>query len=142
MSEYIERNLLIKRRHGCNRKCSECDFAQDGDSWCQGELFVVDVLAIPAADVVSRGAYDQCDWERVVALTQLKEIGKGLGERMDDVRPVVRCRDCVNYGEMLSGYDHRLICHKFALTTKPNFYCACGERRNCGARMKQEVGET
>ena len=32
-----------------------------------------------------------------------------------DVRPVVLCRDCVNYGEMLSGYDHRLICHKFAI---------------------------
>ena len=55
-----------------------------------------------------------------------------------DVRPVVLCRDCVNYGEMLSGYDHRLICHKFALTTKPNFYCACGERRNFGTDMREE----
>lgn len=127
MAEYIERGKLKEV------------FEEDGHL----SAYVEEMIdSIPAADVVSRGAYDQCDWERVVALTQLKEIGKGLGERMDDVRPVVRCRDCVNYGEMLSGYDHRLICHKFALTTKPNFYCACGERRNCGARMKQEVGET
>jgi len=55
-----------------------------------------------------------------------------------DVRPVALCKDCVNYGEMLSGYDHRLICHKFALTTKPNFYCACGERRNFGSDMREE----
>lgn len=48
------------------------------------------------------------------------------------VVPMVLCRDCVNYGEMLSGYDHRLICHKFALTTKPNDFCSRGERRNCG----------
>ena len=55
-----------------------------------------------------------------------------------DVRPVVLCRDCVNYGEMLSGYDHRLICHKFALTTKPDDFCSRGERRNCGADMREE----
>ena len=53
-----------------------------------------------------------------------------------DVRPVVLCRDCVNYGEMLSGYDHRLICHKFALTTKPDDFCSRGERSNCGADMR------
>lgn len=50
----------------------------------------MNLLDAPTVDVVSKGAYDQCDWERIVALTQLKEIGKGLGERMDDVRPVVR----------------------------------------------------
>ena len=51
MSDYISREALLKRRHGCNRNCSVCDFATDGDSWCEGELFVVDALAIPAADV-------------------------------------------------------------------------------------------
>lgn len=52
MAEYIKRDWLMKERHGCNRKCAECDFAQDGDSWCEGELFIVDVLRAPAADVV------------------------------------------------------------------------------------------
>jgi hypothetical protein len=31
--------------------CSTCDFAADGDSWCNGELFVVDLMCVPAADV-------------------------------------------------------------------------------------------
>jgi len=53
---------------------------------------------IPAADVVSAGAYDQTDWERCVALTQLKEIGKSFGERMDDVRTIVLCKDCNYWG--------------------------------------------
>ena len=52
MSDFISREALLKKRHGCDRNCSVCDFATDGDSWCNGELFVVDVLAIPAADVV------------------------------------------------------------------------------------------
>jgi len=56
--------------------------------------------SIPASDVVSRDAYDQTDWERCVALAQLKEIGKGLGERMDDVRPVPKG----GIGEMSDGY--------------------------------------
>ena len=44
------------------------------------------LLNLRPADVASRYAYDMIDWERCVAITQLKEIGKGLGERMDDVR--------------------------------------------------------
>lgn len=46
-----------------------------------------------------------------------------------DVREVVYCRDCKAYGEMLTGYDERVICHKFALTTKPDDFCSCGEKR-------------
>ena len=52
MAEFIEREALLRKKHGCNRpNCSGCDFAEDGDSWCSGELFVVNVLSIPAADV-------------------------------------------------------------------------------------------
>ena len=123
MAEYIDREAAINAVF---------------EAFADGRSAYIALETVPAADVVSRGAYDQCDWERCVALTQLKEIGKGLGERMDDVRPVVLCRDCVNYGEMLSGYDHRLICHKFALTTKPDDFCSRGERRNCGADMREE----
>lgn len=81
MSEYIERDLLISM---CRRKVY--GKIVDGGAICM--LSADQIRKVPAADVVSKGAYDQCDWERVVALTQLKEIGKGLGERMDDVRPV------------------------------------------------------
>ena len=51
MDYYINRDKLIKRRNGCNRDCSKCDFVEDGDSWCEGELYVIDVLRQPAADV-------------------------------------------------------------------------------------------
>ena len=35
---------------------------------------------------VSQGVVDQIKWERDTALSQLAEIGKGLGEKMDDVK--------------------------------------------------------
>ena len=57
MDKYIDRDALISKKHGCDRKdCSNCDFFTDGDSWCQGEIFVIDVLNAPAADVVERKA--------------------------------------------------------------------------------------
>lgn len=36
---------------------------------------------------VPQSVVDQIRWERDTALSQLKEIGKGLGEKMDDVKP-------------------------------------------------------
>ena len=54
MSGYIKREDVMKRRHGCDRDCKSCDFFTDGDSWCQGEIFVVDLLCVPSADVVER----------------------------------------------------------------------------------------
>ena len=52
MAEYIEREAVIKRKHGCDEDtCATCDFAEQGDSWCNGEVFIVDVLGIPAAEV-------------------------------------------------------------------------------------------
>lgn len=50
-TDFISREAAIKMRHACKKDCSTCDFAIEGDSWCQGELFVVDILRIPAADV-------------------------------------------------------------------------------------------
>jgi len=43
------------------------------------------IESIEPADVVSVSAYKQVMWERDVAVEQLKQIGKGLGEAMDDV---------------------------------------------------------
>ncbi len=51
-NEYIGRRDAIKaRKRSCNKNCLECDFAIEGDSWCEGEVFVVDLLRIPPADV-------------------------------------------------------------------------------------------
>lgn len=44
-----------------------------------------DLEDIKPADVVSVSAYKQVMWERDVAVEQLKQIRKGLGEAMDDV---------------------------------------------------------
>jgi hypothetical protein len=65
MDEYIKRADAIKARgRSCDRKCAECDFAIDGDSWCEGEVFVVDLLRIPEADVrpVVRGEWTRIDY--------------------------------------------------------------------------------
>ena len=50
------------------------------------------LLNIPSADVVTRDVYAQVVWERDTAIAQLKEIGKGLGEKMDDVVEVLNGR--------------------------------------------------
>lgn len=52
-NDFISREAAIQKRHGCNMDCSICDFAADGDSWCNGELFVVDLMRVPAADVLT-----------------------------------------------------------------------------------------
>ena len=54
MTDYIKREEALKRRHGCDSDCKTCDFFTDGDSWCEGEVFVLDLLSIPAADVVEQ----------------------------------------------------------------------------------------
>ena len=60
MTEYIDREAVIKARRNCNRNCENCDFAIEGDSWCNGEVWVVDILRIPSADVrpVVRGKWE------------------------------------------------------------------------------------
>lgn len=49
-----------------------------------------------AADVVDKKTHEevckQIMWERDVAIAQLKEIGKSLGEKMSDVAPVAHGR--------------------------------------------------
>lgn len=92
--------------------------------------------AFPAADVRPVGLLEQVEWERDTALAQLAEIGKGLGEKMDDVRPVVRGRwishDFVDMGKgRYTGSVECSVCHRF-LPMKENF-CP-----NCGANMREK----
>lgn len=61
-TDYISREAAIKMRHACKKDCSTCDFAIEGDSWCQGELFVIDILRVPAADVVEVVRCKDCEW--------------------------------------------------------------------------------
>lgn len=66
MDDYIKRSDAIKSRGtSCTRDCSDCDFARDGDSWCEGEVFVTSLLQIPAADVRPVVLCRECvHWER------------------------------------------------------------------------------
>lgn len=109
------------------------DIYKDADSAVEGACIEIwsRVKEIPAADVVSCGAYDQTDWERCVALTQLKEIGKGLGERMDDVRPVVMCRDCKHgQGEKMDFWnEYEGIECIGGVVHRKDWFCADGEKR-------------
>lgn len=65
MDDYIKRSDAIKARGmSCTRDCSDCDFARDGDSWCEGEVFVTSLLQVPVADVrpVRYGKWEKHGW--------------------------------------------------------------------------------
>ena len=91
-NEYISRREAIKaRKRSCNRNCLECDFAIEGDSWCNGEVFVVDLLRIPPADVrpVVHGKWI-FDVEPESVIRVIKQI------HATDVVPASDFRDCRN----------------------------------------------
>ena len=82
----------------------------------------------PPVSVVAWDVYEQVRWERDIAISQLKELGIGLGQIMPDMVEVVRCKDCVHWQPEPMG-DVKM-CYKGALGrwTEPEFFCACGEK--------------
>lgn len=86
------------------------------------------ISAIKPADVVPVFAYKQVMWERDTAVEQLKQIGKGLGEVMDDVAHVVRCKDCrkCSYDPLFNYYWCNLTLG--TRRVKPDDFCSYGER--------------
>ena len=142
MDEFIDRQEFLEaQRHlyceNCGKrkgmKRGKMQFVYEiGDAPCRscGYGDVLDDLEdFPAADVVSRGAYDQTDWERCVALTQLKEIGKSLGERMDDMRPVVLCRDCEQYCGRPWENNETGICARTDFGVGKDDFCSYGKKQ-------------
>lgn len=122
--EYIERGALLKR------------FAElhDGGNWLVND-YNADwihsfIETATAADVVSRGVFEQVKWERDMAMQQLEEHGIPFCGVADDVIEVVRCKDCKHWGGETFGY----ICKEwsgmtFRNYTKPDHYCSRGERK-------------
>ena len=86
------------------------------------------LLALAPADVVPVSAYKQVMWERDIAVEQLKQIGKGLGEVMDDVVPVVFCKDCKFYTSMRPDIKTG-ICDLNVHHMGDDGFCSEGERR-------------
>lgn len=82
MAEYIEREDAINAVLEQLPVCFEMGAVESA------------LTELPAADVVSRDCYNAILWENDVMRKQLAEIGKGFGQKMNDVTPVVRCVDC------------------------------------------------
>lgn len=81
------------------------------------------IRTIPAVDAVERSAFEQVAWERDIAIKQLADIGKSLGEKMDDVAKVVRCRECA------VPHNEKTGCPKLlGVVTAPGFFCGFGVR--------------
>lgn len=89
---------------------------------------------LPAVDAVERAVYEQVAWERDMAIEQLKAIGKGFGEKMDDVVEVVRCRKCKHWETDWppSGFDPanpRYFCSVNDIFPTGDWFCKDGERK-------------
>ena len=96
--------------------------------------FICDLNAIPAADVCSTETLKQVMWERDAALAQLAEIGKGLGEKMDDVREVVLCGNCYLHDKCATE-----DVFKFARLSEENRFCGVGSLKRNGAQMEAQT---
>ena len=75
MADYIEREAVLKEVEPKYRP-----------------FLAQRINAIPSADVVLRDCYNAILWENDVMRKQLAEIGKGFGQKMNDVAPVKRGR--------------------------------------------------
>lgn len=97
------------------------------------------ISAVPAADVVTRDAFNRLLAENDDMRAQLSEIGKHPGDSMEDVRRVVFCRECIHSGCKLKGMiecikdtDHDEatgVNYGFSEFHELDFYCAAGERK-------------
>lgn len=116
MAEYIEREALIDNLN---------HFAPEH----YNALINMLIEKQPAADVVSRVAFEQIMWERDQALHQLEEHGLTLGCKADVV-PVVRCGECIHDGLTscpLCYIEKHTLCF---INHDADFYCGKGERRS------------
>lgn len=112
MSDPIDRKKAINTVNIMTERCTTGDIIDLRDMICES-LAVLPTADTDISEYSSRlwklayergktegivlsniSAIDQIRWERDTAIEQLSEIGKGLGERMDDVEKVVRCKDC------------------------------------------------
>lgn len=111
----------------------DCDIFEDNEDM---------IDRVPAADVVARDCYDRVLAENDTMRKQLAQIGKKTGDKMDDVRQVVRAHwiyhedDYGDYYECSNCHDEYVVyegdmCWKHCPT--------------CGAEMitgKEENGRT
>ena len=104
---------------------------------------VAEIDWIPPADVVARDCYDRILAENDTMRNQLAKVGKKVGDKMDDVRPVVRgkwywnnyrydwcCSNCSHSADHYIGNDDAY--------KEPSFkFCP-----HCGADMRESNLDT
>lgn len=78
MQEYINKSDLLAAL------ASKMNYSDDVRNSVRAADYNV-VNKFPATDCVSRETFEQVVWERDVAISQLNEKGKSLGEKMDDI---------------------------------------------------------
>ena len=85
---------------------------------------------------VSQGVVDQIRWERDTALSQLEQIGKGLGSKMDDIVAMLQEQEAVVHPEPSCEMTYITDCCcdlcGVQLIREDN-YCRC-----CGKRIEWE----
>lgn len=102
---------------------------------------------VPVADVVTRAAYMQVVLERDTAIAQLKEIGNGLGEEMDDVVELKRdkhrekdtlCDKCDRLSQCRC--DEIVVDITITTDSRKHYMLSVGAIcPNCGADMRIEA---
>ena len=87
----------------------------------------------PKKGTVPVGAYEQTRWERDIAISQLAEIGKSLGEKMDDIVP--NRGKWVMKPDPYGFFDEIPVCSECGCTTRyreKTMFCP-----HCGAKMER-----
>ena len=126
MKEYITKDRARQFVCGhCNEVCSEEPCEPSACDW----MAFIDKE--PAADVVSKGLYEQIKWERDVALAQLEEYGVSLGEKADVMK--VRHGRWVNTHSDSEFVQCSLCKYPVYAAWNVTSYCP-----NCGALMDKE----
>lgn len=106
--------------------CGECD--GPGLDECYA-CVVGRVRTAPAVNAV-KDAMHQIKCERDTALDQLAELGYELGEKIeDDVRRVVRCKDCYWFDEKQLKKQGYFTCRASAMDADEDCYCSMAERK-------------
>ena len=137
MAEYIEREKVINDIGELFTLCSETLPNECGHHFIvekELETHLDFVRKLPAADVVPLDVYKQTAWERDTAIEQLRQIGKALGEKMDDIVRVKRGR----WKFHKDGSGTCSVCgfHQCDIWDLDDWQNYCGV---CGADMREVV---
>ena len=83
----------------------------------------------PSNDMVSRRVFEQVMWERDIAISQLKELGYGFGEKIEPCKDAIRRQavlDLAKKGVLVSNGNYKSVCK--AINELPSVTPTCEER--------------